>query len=70
MKPSLANTAKIAFLVFEAGIDTVSLRILLAFLILVSISAIGSVILINSSSFRLGKNDYQLAFLTPGISPL
>ena len=45
-----------------AGMDTVSCSALKPFLILVSISAIGSVILIVLTPFL-----YQLAFLTPGI---
>lgn len=51
-----------AFFILEAGISTVSFFAVIAFLILVSISAIGSVIFVSSY--------YQLDFLTPGISPL
>jgi hypothetical protein len=46
---------------FEAGISTFSSLAILAFLILVSISAIGSVIIIAYL--------YQLDFVTPGIWP-
>ena len=41
-----------------------------AFLILVNMSAIGSVIVISDSAPSETAPGYQLAFRTPGISPL
>jgi hypothetical protein len=46
--------------IFEAGTGTKSCRAMMAFLILVSISAIGSETVIST---------YQLDFFTPGICP-
>src|SRR5699024_11204860 len=64
MKPSSRRICAIAFFSLEYGSETLVWFALLPFLILVSISAIGSVIIV----FVL--LNYQLAFLTPGISPL
>jgi len=49
-------------LALEAGISTCSCPARLAFLILVSISAIGSVT-------TASRQPYQLAFVTPGSKP-
>ena len=54
--------------IFDAGTSTVSCFAVLALRILVSISAIGSLIVIVK--FPPSNFSYQLAFLTPGICPL
>src|SRR5690554_1472668 len=63
MYPFSKRIFAIATFVFEAGISTTFLFTLLAFLMRVKKSAIGSVFI----SFI--NIDYQLAFLIPGILP-
>ena len=64
----------IAIFSFEQGTSTTVSPAWLAFRILVNISAMGSVIVIMRHSvnyyFKLPATNYQLALLTPGISPL
>jgi hypothetical protein len=57
----ITRISAIAIFILLDGTSTVACLAVRAFLILVSISAIGSVILASS---------YQLAFFTPGSSPL
>jgi hypothetical protein len=57
----------------EPGISAESCEALAAFRILVSMSAIGSVIVISATPYRLtpwNLSNYQLDLTTPGISPL
>src|SRR5690554_3369007 len=63
MYPFSKRIFAIATFVFEEGISTIFLFTLLAFLMRVKKSAIGSVFI------SLLTIDYQLAFLIPGILP-
>src|SRR5574344_57339 len=63
--PSFRRISAIAIFILDAGTSTVSCFAVFALRILVSISAIGSLIVI-----WIVLLFYQLAFLTPGISPL
>ena len=63
MYPSRSRMAPRASLSLELGIRTVSCMATLALRILVSMSAIGSVIVMDR------RSPYQLAFVTPGTSP-
>jgi hypothetical protein len=65
MKPSSFKIFAISNFIFEIGISTFSALIRVAFRILVSISATGSV----SIHYLHEGQDYQLAFITPGICP-
>jgi hypothetical protein len=73
MNPSRLSAAAIPALSFEAGTSTSVPPVMLAFLILVSMSAMGSVMVICSvllDDEAVCSARYQLAFRTPGISPL
>jgi hypothetical protein len=68
MYPSSNKILAIANFIFEEETSTVSCFAEFALRILVSISAIGSLIVIVVPPYIFLS--YQLAFLTPGISPL